>query len=43
LFEAQAGWLKTAKTFDAVLKEINVKGTVFSNVVFNFPKGNGKG
>ena len=43
LFEAQAGWLKTAKTFDAVLKEINVKGTVFSNVGFNFPRGNGKG
>jgi hypothetical protein len=43
LFEARADWLKTTKTFDGVLKEINVKGTVFSNVVFNFPKGNGKG
>jgi hypothetical protein len=39
LFEAQADWLKTTKTFDAVLNEINVKGTVFSNVAFNFPKG----
>ena len=38
LFEAQADWLKTTHTFSAVLKEINVKGTVFSNVVFNFPK-----
>ncbi len=40
LFEAQADWLKTNKTFDAVLPEINVEGTVYSNVAFNFPKGN---
>lgn len=39
LFEAQADWLKTNKTFDAVLGEINVEGTVFTNVAFNFPKG----
>jgi hypothetical protein len=42
LFEAQADWLKTANTFDAVVKEINVQGTVFSNIAFNFPKGNAK-
>jgi hypothetical protein len=42
LFEAQADWLKINKTFDAVLKEINVEGTVFTNVTFNFPKGNDK-
>jgi hypothetical protein len=39
LFEAQADWLKTNKTFDAVLHEINVEGTEFTNVAFNFPKG----
>jgi hypothetical protein len=41
LFEARAEWLKTNKMFDAVLPEINVKGTVFSNVVFHFPQGGG--
>jgi hypothetical protein len=40
LFEAQADWLKTTKTFDAVIQEINVEGTIFTNVAFNFPKGN---
>src|SRR5665213_3022059 len=40
LFEARADWLKTNKTFDAVLKEINVEWTVYTNVAFNFPKGN---
>jgi len=39
LFEAQADWLKTNKTFDAVLGEINVEGAGFTNVAFNFPKG----
>ncbi|HZQ48218.1 MAG TPA: hypothetical protein VFC07_14475 [Verrucomicrobiae bacterium] len=41
-FEAQADWLKTATNFDAVLKSLNVRGTVFENVAFNFPKGNDK-
>ncbi len=36
-FEAQADWLKTTKTFAAVLREINVKETIFTNVAFNFP------
>ena len=40
LFEAQADWLKTNKTFDAVLQEINVEGTLYTNIAFNFPKGN---
>jgi hypothetical protein len=39
-FTAQAEWLKTAKTFDAVLKELKVQGSVYQNVAFNFPKGN---
>ena len=40
MFEAQADWLKTQKTFDAVLKEISIKGKTYQNVAFNFPKGN---
>jgi hypothetical protein len=40
MFETQADWLKTTPTFDAVLKEINVRGKSYTNVVFNFPKGN---
>ena len=39
LFEASADWLKTNKTFDAVLPELNVEGTVYTNIAFNFPKG----
>lgn len=40
LFEAQAGWLKTATTFDATLTELSVGAKKFSAVAFNFPKGN---
>jgi hypothetical protein len=40
LFEAQADWLKTTKTFAAVLREINVKGTTFTNIAFTFPQAN---
>ena len=40
LFEARADWLKTTSTFDAVLKEITVHGKTYTNIVFNFPKGN---
>lgn len=39
LFEAGADWLKTNKTFDAVLPEINIEGTTYTNITFNFPKG----
>ncbi len=42
LFETQADWLKTTGTFDATLKKIEIRGTTYSNVVFNFPKGNDK-
>lgn len=42
LFEAQAEWLKTTRIFDAVLKEVTVKGTTYRDVAFNFPKGNDK-
>ena len=40
LFETQADWLKTTKSFDAVLKTLTVRGTTFNDVKFNYPKGN---
>lgn len=40
LFAAQADWLKTTDTFDAVLNRIVVRGAMFGDVKFNFPKGN---
>lgn len=40
LFEVQADWLKTTKSFDAVLTEITIRGTKFSDIKFNFPQGN---
>jgi hypothetical protein len=39
-FEANAGWLKTAATFDGRLVALEIRGTKFENVAFNFPKGN---
>ncbi len=39
-FEAEESWLKTTSVFDGVFKKLQVKGTNFSNVTFNFPKGN---
>ena len=40
MFETQADWLKSQPTFDAVLKQLTVRGNTYSNVAFNFPKGN---
>jgi len=40
LFEARADWLKTTGEFDGVLKSITIRGTTFSGVKFNFPRGN---
>ncbi len=40
LFEGRADWLKTAGSFDAVLKSVTIRGTSFTEVKFNFPKGN---
>lgn len=42
LFEGQADWLKRTKEFDATLKSITIRGTTFTDVKFNFPKGNDK-
>lgn len=41
-FEAEADWLKTSASFDATLTALEIKGTNFTSVVFNFPKGNDK-
>jgi hypothetical protein len=41
-FEAQADWLKTTATFDATLMSLEIRGTTFAAVPFNFPKGNDK-
>lgn len=40
-FSAQADWLKTTSQFDAVLTRLELKGETYTNVAFNFPKGNG--
>jgi hypothetical protein len=39
-FTAQADWLKTTSQFDAVLTRLELKGETYTNVAFNFPKGN---
>jgi hypothetical protein len=39
-FETQADWLKTEKEFDAVLKNLTVRGSKYQDIKFNFPKGN---
>jgi hypothetical protein len=39
-FEAQADWLKAIATFDATLTSLEIRGTPFTAVAFNFPKGN---
>ena len=41
-FEASADWLKTTATFDATLTALEIKGTAFTAVAFNFPRGNDK-
>jgi hypothetical protein len=38
-FVAQADWLKTTGSFDVVIPMIEVRGTKFADVKFNFPKG----
>lgn len=43
LFEAQAEWLEHTATFDAVLKQVVVRGQTYTNVDFNFPKGSDEG
>jgi hypothetical protein len=40
LFQAQADWLKATGEFDAVIRSVTIRGTTFTGVKFNFPKGN---
>jgi hypothetical protein len=40
LFEGGADWLRAAPEFDAVLRSITIRGTTFTDVKFNYPKGN---
>ena len=40
LFTAEAEWLKTTAVFDGVLTRLTIRGAEFTNVAFNFPKGN---
>jgi hypothetical protein len=39
-FEAKDDWVKSTSEFDGVLKNVQVKGATFTDVSFNFPKGN---
>ena len=41
-FTARAEWLTTTPVFDAVLTTLEIRGTAFESVAFNFPKGNDK-
>ena len=43
LFEGQADWLKTTPIFDAVLKDITIRGKTYTNILFNYPKGSDEG
>lgn len=40
VFEVEADWLKSTPEFDGVIEKITIRGTTFSGVKFNFPKGN---
>jgi hypothetical protein len=40
LFEGRADWLVGARDFDGAVRSVTVRGTTFSGVTFNFPRGN---
>jgi hypothetical protein len=40
LFETEIDGMKATPRFDGVLKSIAIRGTTYSDVKFNFPKGN---
>jgi hypothetical protein len=40
LFQAQAEWLRTTREFGGVLRSVTIRGTTFTAVEFNFPRGN---
>jgi hypothetical protein len=39
LFEGQAAWLRSVDSFDGTLQAIVIRGTIFTNIKFAFPKG----
>jgi hypothetical protein len=39
-FEGRADWLRATPEFDGVLRSVAIRGTTFTDVKFNFPKGN---
>jgi hypothetical protein len=44
LFEGQADWLKkSALRFDGAIESVTIRGRTFTDVTFNFPKGNDSG
>ena len=43
LYEGQADWLKAARVFDGTIKSVTIRGTSYTDVKFNFPKGNDAG
>jgi hypothetical protein len=43
LFEGQADWLRGTGQFDGVLRSVTIRGATFTDVKFNFPKGNDTG
>ena len=40
LFQGTEPWIKGAATFDGVIDSVSIRGSVFSKVSFNFPRGN---
>jgi len=39
VFEGNAGWLGTIRTFEGSFPTLTLNGTTFSNISFSFPKG----
>jgi hypothetical protein len=40
LFEGQADWLRSRKSFEGVLSTLSIRGAEYGGVRFNFPAGN---
>ena len=40
LFQGTEEWIKGAADFDGVIDSVTIRGSVFSQVKFNFPRGN---
>jgi hypothetical protein len=40
LFEAQADWLAAVGDFDGVIRSVAIRGSTYTDIRFNFPRGN---